>query len=385
MGTRIPTVFLIALFHTTSVGAQQNQCLELVRLSRMKTQTIMSQSQFASTVNAYCEERSNSSSAAVSAGGAGYSASASRAEASYGKFCSRDTDDRGSESDYNEYMEGVQPGAYAAFAACEAARNNDGVQFEMSKAPTRDRLVLGIFNRTNTGDTADMQWDGSDPVTCQWAGDAGGTPRRTLQPNERAFLECRRSTFDSEPLREPDAVDVFRADGGDAAVLNIPWPKYGPDNSPVQTLEEIRQQIDTEVARLQNEVNALGARTRELEQERPADYDSGWFDVEMNCRTYMREIGFDELPTGMMAYYKIGQGQDERIFPWGLNQYGDTNQSNGVLLDFDGYGRLYVRLPCGARLGNNVLHVGRYRTRDGQANAVYMNQEDVEFRVLLWR
>ena len=262
MGTRIPTVFLIALFHTTSVGAQQDQCLELVRLSRMKTQTIMSQSQFASTVNAYCEERSNSSSAAVSVGGAGYSASASRAEASYGKFCGRDTDDRGSESDYNEYMEGVQPGAYAAYAACEAARNNDGVQFEMSGAPTRDRLVLGIYNRTDTGNTADMQWDGSDPVTCQWAGDARGTPRRTLQPNERAFLECRRSSFDSEPLREPDAVDVFRADGGGAAVLNIPWSKYGPDNSPVQTLEEIRQQIDTEVAYLRAAVDELQSGPR---------------------------------------------------------------------------------------------------------------------------
>ena len=130
--------------------------IELVRLSRMKTQTIMSQSQFASTVNAYCEERSNSSSAAVSAGVAGYSGSASRAEASYGKFCSRDTDDRGSESDYNEYMEGVQPGAYAAFAACEAARNNDGVQFEMSYAPARDRLVLGIYNRSTTGAMADI-------------------------------------------------------------------------------------------------------------------------------------------------------------------------------------------------------------------------------------
>ena len=227
----------------------------------------MSQSQFASTVNAYCEERSNSSSAAVSAGVAGYSGSASRAEASYGKFCSRDTDDRGSESDYNEYMEGVQPGAYAAFAACEAARDNDGVQFEMSDAPARDRLVLGIYNRSTTGAMADMQWDGSDPVTCQWAGDAGGTPRRTLQPNERVFLECRRSSFDSEPLREPDAVDVFRADGGNAAVLNIPWPKYGPDNSPVQTLEEIRQQLDTEVARLRNEVNALETRMLELAQE----------------------------------------------------------------------------------------------------------------------
>ena len=227
----------------------------------MKTQTIMSQSQFKSTVNAHCEERSNSSAEAGSAGVSGYfSASASRAEASYGKFCSKDTDDRGSESDYHEYMEGVQPGAYAAYAACTAARNSDGVQFEMSEAPTRDRLVLGIYNRTNTRGTADMQWAGSDPVTCQWAGDAGGTPRRTLQPDERAFLECRRSSFDSEPLREPDAVDVFRADGGDAAVLNIPWPKYGPDNSPVLTLEEMKRNLERDMELLRAELAELAER-----------------------------------------------------------------------------------------------------------------------------
>ena len=133
-------------------------------------------------------------------------------------------------------------------------RDNDGVQFEMSGAPARDRLVLGIFNQTDIGATADMQWSGSAPVTCQWTGEDLGAPRRTLQPDERVFLECRRSSFDSEPLQDPDAVDVFRADGGDAPVLNIPWPKYGPDNMPVPTLVEIQRAMEQELYALRAEL-----------------------------------------------------------------------------------------------------------------------------------
>ena len=267
MWTPMATVFVMASLHATTVGAQHDQCLELVRLSRMKTQTVMNQSQFRSTVNAYCDERSDSSAEAGSAGVSGYfSASASRAEASYGKFCSKDTDDRGSESDYQEYMEGVQPGAYAAYAACTAALNNDGIQFEMAGQPVRDRLSVAVYNRTDSNATADMEWNGSDPVTCQWSGRDAGTPKRTtLEPNERTVLECRRSSFNSEPLRDPDAVDIFRADGGTAPALNIPWPKYEPDGDAVQTLDEIRQQLDTEVARLQSEVNALTERARDRE------------------------------------------------------------------------------------------------------------------------
>ena len=73
-------------------------------------------------------------------------------------------------------------------------------------------------------------------------------------------MECRRSSFDSEPLREPDAVDVFRADGGNAAVLNIPWPKYGPDNSPVQTLEEMKRNLERDMELLRAELAELAER-----------------------------------------------------------------------------------------------------------------------------
>lgn len=280
MNARIVTIVLASSVYATSVGAQ-DQCLELIRLSRMKTETLMSQSQFRSTLNAHCEERANARSEGASVGVYGTGdASYARAEASYGKFCSKDTDDRGSESDYQEYVEGVQPGAYAAYAACTAARAEDGVQFEMSEAPARDRLVLAVYNKTSTESTARMSWRGSAPVTCQWDGEEAGTLERIVGPLERVILECIRDSFDSPPLMEPDSVNVIRADGGRAPMLNIPWPKYDEYEDPVPSLFDIRRDLT-------EELEYLTQRLIALEQE-PDTIFGEWQQVDYN-RVYAAE------------------------------------------------------------------------------------------------
>ena len=68
---------------------------------------------------------------------------------------------------------------------------------------------------------------------------------------------------------------------------------------------------------------------------------------------------------------------------WGLNQYGDSNQGNGVMIDFYESGTLYVRLPCGNSGNNNA--VGHYRNRANDGNEVIYNQENVQFRVMVWK
>ena len=114
-------------------------------------------------------------------------------------------------------------------------------------------------------------------------------------------------------------------------------------------------------------------------------YDSGWIELRRNCYSEVREIGFSDLPNGMMAYYKINEDGIESIFPWGINQYGDANQTNGVLLDFDGEGKAYIRLPCGAASGNNVLHLGWYKNRNNSDNNEIANRTDVQFRFMVWK
>ncbi|QTA90594.1 hypothetical protein [Desulfonema magnum] len=119
----------------------------------------------------------------------------------------------------------------------------------------------------------------------------------------------------------------------------------------------------------------------------PADYDSGWFDVEAG-NTYAKEVGFIGLPRLITSYYKRSNGQ---IIPWGVSQFGyqysDKNVITGIVLDFDEAGHLYVRTPSGNSY-NFILDLGAYRNRTNDGNDGYRQMRDstgVQFRLLLWK
>lgn len=124
-------------------------------------------------------------------------------------------------------------------------------------------------------------------------------------------------------------------------------------------------------------VVAVTETTRSINERLDSDYDSGWLSVPRNCRVYGRDIGFNGLPQQITAYYRL---DGVNIVPWGMNQAGHTN---GVLLDFDGEGTMYVRLPCGHNRAD-VFDTGYYRSRDDRTNDRYFRLERVEFRVILW-
>ena len=123
-------------------------------------------------------------------------------------------------------------------------------------------------------------------------------------------------------------------------------------------------------------------------------FDTDWIPIGMNCKTEARDIEFDKeyndsgdfLNMMISAYYKFNYNGQEYIFPWGLNQYGDTLQGNGALLDLDEENRkLYVRLPCDNNKGNHAIHLEKYQNRSDNGidhfNAGYI--QNIQFRVIL--
>ena len=85
--------------------------------------------------------------------------------------------------------------------------------------------------------------------------------------------------------------------------------------------------------------------------ERP-DYDSDWKTL-TKCNTLtIDDLEFEDVPSLVMAFYKIKtRNGEESIIPWGINQYGDSWQTNGVLLDFEKNVSedkiyLHIRTPC---------------------------------------
>ena len=225
----------------------------------------MDQRQFTRTVDNFCEETRSARSQnralnldlRVLGLGAGGNSSAST-NSTFTKYCREEHDQDYDARNYQLYLDGIDPGAYTAYAACTAAAST-GVKFQLLP-PTRDALHLVVSFPTNDRYTeAHMSWSAIGPVTCQWEsldeGDEGVVERgrrRVLAANGRTRLTCERGSYNSEPIREPDYVSVIR-DGGDA-VVNVPWLKYNEQGIPYETLDDIRRQLDTEIAGLKDEV-----------------------------------------------------------------------------------------------------------------------------------
>lgn len=129
------------------------------------------------------------------------------------------------------------------------------------------------------------------------------------------------------------------------------------------------------------------------------DFDSDWFEIG-TCQVKdmtdkLDEIGFSSLPALLTAYYKVTVNGKETIIPWGVSQYGDGAQLNGLIIDIsvrrDGRNLgLYVRSPCRTKDGSTwynprLLHLGWYRDRIDHQTDEILRFDKVDFRVLLWR
>ena len=126
-------------------------------------------------------------------------------------------------------------------------------------------------------------------------------------------------------------------------------------------------------------------------------FDTGWFGI-ATCQRKdftekLKKKEFRDFPAIMMAYYKVQIDGKERIIPWGVNQYGDERQYNGVLIDFsekNGNLELYVRSPCKKKIEKStymplILHLGYYKDRinDTSPEGIVALTE-AEFRIKLW-
>ncbi|MCY4027907.1 MAG: H-type lectin domain-containing protein [Acidobacteria bacterium] len=270
------TVVAVVAVGGVSVAGQVDRCAELLRLSRTTSRTVMDRSQFTRNVDNFCDEarsaRSENRSLNVDLRILGIGAgdnSEAITNSTFTKYCSEQNDERRYDWNYQQYLDGIDPNAYSAYAACTAAASS-GVEFRLLE-PTRDELHLVVAFPTNDGNArADMSWDSIGPVTCQWqsfdgTGATEATQRRILLANARTRLTCERDSFNSEPTNTPDYVNVIR-DGGDA-VINIPWVKYNEQGVPYRTLEEIRRQVDSELGAMRSALAAVNASLDMLRSE----------------------------------------------------------------------------------------------------------------------
>lgn len=154
--------------------------------------------------------------------------------------------------------------------------------------------------------------------------------------------------------------------------------------------EEITDRVDELGSQLDAAENDVELLREELVSVREsgalssdAAFDTDWIDIGKECNTVTFDLPGPGLPRIVTAYYRNLDTDGTYIF--GINQYGDGHQSNGVLLDFDEDNRkLYIRLPCGMSGGNASIHLGSYKDRSNTANESIVSVQRVQFRVIGW-
>ena len=318
-----------ALYLSESIRAQENtdNCLQLIALSRATSEVVQQQSDFFDTVRHFCNEyeRSKTRDDSANYGGRlealsfsmGRSASSEDNVAS--KYCSFEGGTIKSLASYRQYLNGISPGAYEAYQACLAAKD-EGVIVSLARQPRMHRLDLVIyFNSDAPNSQATLSYTASAPVTCAWEYfKEDGDDSRAVIPNlQRTRLLCSRENPRTKPVTEPDFVHVIRVTGG-ATDLNFDWKKYNEAGEPFLTIAEIQEAFDRHTNHMQGKMDELEKRHLELTEKteslslasaRPLDVFLGELPVKEDRKaTYKlsRHVGEGASAVLLYAYLTTG-------------------------------------------------------------------------------
>ena len=262
MKTTLTTLAAIAMIWTTTAYAQEH-CVDLLRLSRTSSRTVTSERRFQDAKLHFCDEYSRSRQEGRSANyGGSYEAlsfsmgtSSTTEDNVASKYCRFEGDTRELEGSFEEYIEGIDPGAYRAYQTCVEA-SQEGVGIELMHVDS-DRLDLLVSYVTSEGNApAELTWRSSAPVTCLVDREGDDDSRQfTLELNERVTLGCSRENPRMEPVLQPDYVSVVRNNGN--AAVNVSWPKYNEQGVRYETVDELQQRLDANVAALRAELQSI--------------------------------------------------------------------------------------------------------------------------------
>ena len=246
---------------------QADNCLELVRLSRTTSQSISNEADFADHVKDFCAKYKQRTRSGNSADyglsykylGASMESSSRSEENVASTYCRYQGDMRANEASYSTYLDGIAPGAYLAYAACLNAREG-GIIYSLSGLE-RDRLFMSIaLQSSNMNEFAELSYHASSGVTCRWGNQDTHNSKNQLRGNETTTLICRRELPHSEPLAEPDQVNIVRANSTRDQPIDIPWQKYNGDDEPVGTLADIRRELSGQLDKLAAQLATFDAR-----------------------------------------------------------------------------------------------------------------------------
>ena len=254
---------------TQEVAAQNNNCAEVIRLSRQTASIVQTKDHFEEHAKNFCDEyRSSKSSNRSQSYGASYellAASMSGSRTSEvqvaSKYCSTNERESRRQDAYEQYLNTVSPGAFGAYEACQNF-SSTGTRIDLSAVHEKEMFV-NLTNSLDTGD-ARIRFSGTQGVNCHWdASDANehSQDKWMLKPRSAAVVMCNRTSSTQD-----DSVIVYTSTSPNIP-LTFPWSRYNEEGEPVDSLRDLQQQLATlerDVSNMNVDLGVVNQRIRNL-------------------------------------------------------------------------------------------------------------------------
>ena len=253
----------------TQEAAAQDDCAEVIRMSRHTTSVVQTKDHFEEHAKNFCDEYNSSRSSSRSrsyeasfellAGSMSGSRTSESQVAS--KYCSTNERESRRQDAYEQYLNTVSPGAFSAYDTCKKFLST-GTQIALSAVHEKEMFVT-LRNSLDTGE-ARIKYSGTQGIDCRWdASDANEQSQDpwVLKPRSAAVVKCNRTS----PTQK-DSVIVYTSTSP-STPLTFPWSAYNKERQPVDSLRDLQQQLATlgrDVTNVNAELDTVNGRIRNL-------------------------------------------------------------------------------------------------------------------------
>ncbi len=260
---------------TQEAAAQDNNCAEVIRMSRQTQRVIQNSEHVQSHARNFCQEYSKSDSSSRSRN---YSASLDFLSGSMSggrtsesevasKYCSADAGSSERSDAYDQYLTTFPPGTFDAYQACIAYSNRQ-IRIRLEYLLERQMNVVVVSTMDGGGVTMDLA--PSDGITCRRTGLNSNDQLAWEQPRGTSIVDCRRETSAQE-----GRVTLYSPDIPNSS-LTLPWSRYNEEGAPVDSLRALQEKLvvtNASIDSLETRLALLENRTVGFGEPKKMDFD----------------------------------------------------------------------------------------------------------------
>lgn len=234
------SVILALVIYATAIYA--NECSDILKYSQTTSHIISNKSDFDREVHNFCKEYSSNKSSKKSLGVKykvlSFSSGGSSASSMASKYCSDNNKEKSKNNAFESYVTSVNPSAYTAYIQCKQLSKE--LQYSSKRVARKLTVDIAFNSKVKKSNAVLSHYTTSNDnnVSCKWKDT--DEKKITLSQGSSSVLKCKRSKENQGQL---SYVAITR-DNESGLSIQIPWQAYSKEDIPVDTLNELKNQIE---------------------------------------------------------------------------------------------------------------------------------------------